>query len=97
MLTGSGNVTETERWLGIEIETETGGTAKKMMTDIGLGNLLQIITTAITAPNTQRQRNIVGQEGMNGKSPIETRQIEESVDEMIEHMITTEIPTAVVD
>jgi hypothetical protein len=66
MLTGSGNVTETERWLGIEIETATGGTVKMMMTDIGRGNL-RTVTTAITALNTLQQRNIAGQKGMNAK------------------------------
>lgn len=67
MLIGSGNVTETGHWHGIEIETETGGTVKMMMTDIGCGNLLQTTTTVITALNTPQQRNIAGQEGMNVK------------------------------
>ena len=97
MLIESVNVTETERWLGIEIEIGTGGSVKTMMPAIGCGILLQTTMTAITVLNTRQQRNIAALEGMNVKFPVETMQTDETIDETIEHMIMTEILTAVLD
>jgi DNA-binding FrmR family transcriptional regulator len=60
-------VTETGQSLGIETGTETGGIAKMMMTVVGCENLLQMITTVITALGTPRQEIIAGQAEMSVK------------------------------
>ena len=77
MLTGFGNVTETEQWLGIETETETGGTATMKMADGGPGSPFRVITTVITALTTPQERNIAGR-GMNIQYHVEMSQIEEN-------------------